>query len=1263
MAVADYYNIAQKFYVAYFGRPADPSGLANIAASLAAANAPTTTQAFVDAYHTNATVRSIIDSFGDSSESHELYAGDTRAFVTAIFQNVLGRAPGAEGLNYWAQSIDQGALGRGSAALTIMAGAESNTSSQGKVDAATVAAKIVLASQFTSALGTPVALASYSGKAAASAARAMLGELSSVTATLERLIDPVPGALDLLAADDSGSSSTDNITRATSGLTITGLAPGAARVELFDGAAKVGSGTVTNGSFSVDIALSAAVHAITAVGYTTAGVKSRSSAALSVTVDTGAPGGEVLASLVEDSGASGDAITNNASLSLAGIDAGNYTQYSKDGASWTSTYTPAVGANIVMVRQTDTAGNGGPVSVFKFTYDKTAPQLSTSVPSNNVKEVGHSSDIVLTMSETVLAGNGDIIVSDGLQDRRVISMSDTSQVQVIGKTVTINPAQALNPETRYFVTLPTAAVTDAAGNAVAAVNLSFTTVDATIPVLESSMPAASRANVSPLSNLYLDFSESVKAGAGSVTISDGASDRRVISINDKTQVSINGSTVTVNPILPLKNGATYSVQVDAGALKDLSGNAYGGMAVGSLAFNTASASLDLATLAPRDGYKMLAPARLYSSQAGFYYQGSELGASVAGVGDVNGDGMADFIVAPGSGMSTNREQQFSSTYTYISFLVYGSGDATPATLDLTTLDSSAALRLSTPTFDGTGYMLRALSAGDVNGDNLPDLLLGNHYANDSTDLMLSGKAWMVYGAPSASRSTVNLNALNGADGYRMNGTAQSVYLGESIGAGDVNGDGLMDVLIGMPGPGDPQTRPGSSYLLFGSTASASAVIDPASLNGSNGVRIDGVRAADGAGGSVAGDFNGDGYADIAIGANWSHSGSGGTYLVFGKTGQWNASLNMASISASTGVRITHSASSLFNGFGRDVAAAGDLNGDGFADLLIQAPATYDKARGDAYIVFGHANDSSGTLDAAQLDGKNGFRVSGLHVDNGEGFSLIKAGGDINGDGYDDLLIGMPTGTVDGKDMSAVYVVFGKANGFAATIDPTTLGAASGWRITGTSSFDWAGASVSVAGDVNGDGFDDIIIGAPHSHDDLAGGSAYIVYGRDVTGSVRFLGDSGNDSLTGSAAAENFVSGNGNDLMVGGGGADAFHGGAGDDIIVLADMTARRIDGGSGSDTLRLSGAGQTLDMALFRNRIDSIETIDLTGSGNNTLKVLARDLLNLNEQSNTLTVDGNAGDKVVLGTGWTDGGVAGGYHQYVQGQAVILVGVDLTVTL
>lgn len=1268
MAVADYYNIAQKFYVAYFGRPADPSGLANIAASLAAANAPTTTQAFVDAYRSNATVRSIIDSFGDSSESHELYTGDTRAFVTAIFQNVLGRAPNAEGLNYWAQSIDQGELSRGTAALTIMAGAESNTSSQGKVDAATVAAKIVLASQFTSALGTPVALASYSGKAAASAARAMLGELSSVTATLERLIDPVPGALDLLAADDSGSSSTDNITRATSGLTITGLAPGAARVELFDGATKVGSGTVTNGSFSVDIALSAALHAITAVGYTTAGVKSRSSAALSITVDTGAPGGEVLASLVEDSGASGDAMTNNASLSVAGVDAGNDLQYSKDGASWTSTYTPAAGANIVMVRQTDTAGNGGPVSVFKFTYDKTAPQLSTSVPSNNVKEVGHSSDIVLTMSETVVAGSGDIIVSDGGQDRRVISMSDSSQVQVIGKTITINPSLPLNPETRYFVTVPAGAATDVAGNGMVAANLNFTTVDATVPLLLSSTPSASRTDVSPLSNLYLDFSESVKAGAGSVTISDGAGDRRVISINDSTQVSIRGSTVTVNPTLSLKTSASYTVQVDAGALKDLSGNAFGGLSQGALGFSTASATVSLSKLDTNTGYRMTVVTESYNPASTSYRipYVTNTGKFVAGVGDINSDGLDDVMVVAGQAIGYYDTVL---DYTQSMFVVYGN-TGNPTSLNLSKLDGQNGMRVEFPKGLGSTYMARVAAAGDVNGDGLGDLVIGDHYYGDSSvpSTTLMGAAYIVHGANNG-RSAFNTSALNGANGYSVSTGTRFHYLGFSTSGGDINGDGYSDVVVGAPGSGQV-SNPGSSYILFGSSASAGAALSVSSVDGKNGVRIDGETGTYNSGvAMIAGDFNGDGYADIGIGAEYLNS-KGAAYVVFGKPGTWSPTMALSKLTASTGLRITDSRYGNEYGWnlGDQVSSAGDVNGDGYADLLIKASNDTYYKDSVSYVVFGRANESSGKLDLATLDGKNGFRITGNTSGAITNQGAAAAVGDINGDGYDDLLINSPGSSLGGANAGSVYVVFGKGSGFAAAVNVTTLDAAGTWRIDGATG-EYAGTSVSAAGDVNGDGFADIVIGAPgpgqftNPNQYSTEGTAYIVYGRDVTGSVRYLGDSAANTLTGTSAAENFVGGNGDDTLAGGGGADSFHGGAGNDIIVVPDLAARKIDGGSGSDTLRLSGAGQTLDLALFRNRIEGIETIDLSGSGNNTLKVLARDLLNLNELSNTLTVDGNAGDKVVLGAGWTDGGVAGGYHQYLQGQAVILVGIDLTVTL
>lgn len=186
MATTDYNSIAQKFYVAYFGRPADPSGLLNMTTQFNAAAAPfSSTQAFIDAYSTNTTVRTIVDSFGNSAESMALYTGTTADMVTAIYQNVLGRAPLTGGLNYWSNLIDSGAINRGQAALTIMAGAEANTSAQGLIDAALVANRVTVAANFTTAMDTPLEANSYRGSAVAASVRSMLGTVNQDTSVFD----------------------------------------------------------------------------------------------------------------------------------------------------------------------------------------------------------------------------------------------------------------------------------------------------------------------------------------------------------------------------------------------------------------------------------------------------------------------------------------------------------------------------------------------------------------------------------------------------------------------------------------------------------------------------------------------------------------------------------------------------------------------------------------------------------------------------------------------------------------------------------------------------------------------------------------------------------------------------------------------------------------------------------------------------------------------------------------------------------------------
>jgi hypothetical protein len=174
---ANYLQSVQQLYVAYFGRPADAGGLASFQAQLAATGAPTDIQQLTGAYNSNAAIRSLVNSFAVSDESKALYGGDTRAFVTAIYTNVLNRAPDADGLNFWVNDIDNKGLNRANASLAIVAGALLNTSAQGQVDARVVNNKITIATAFT----VTVPVVAFSGTTAAAMARAMLAKVDQNT--------------------------------------------------------------------------------------------------------------------------------------------------------------------------------------------------------------------------------------------------------------------------------------------------------------------------------------------------------------------------------------------------------------------------------------------------------------------------------------------------------------------------------------------------------------------------------------------------------------------------------------------------------------------------------------------------------------------------------------------------------------------------------------------------------------------------------------------------------------------------------------------------------------------------------------------------------------------------------------------------------------------------------------------------------------------------------------------------------------------------
>ena len=186
-SAASYSNLVQELYLTYFGRPADAQGLQNFEAAMATAGAPTNVADLSAAYGSSTAIKSLIDSFGTSPESSLLYgqvttsASSATAFVNAVFENLLNRAPAASGLNFWVTAITSGTVSLGNAALSIAAGAMTNTSAQGLIDAATINNKLDVASQFTASVSDRAGIADYVGPAAALQARSLLANVDSNT--------------------------------------------------------------------------------------------------------------------------------------------------------------------------------------------------------------------------------------------------------------------------------------------------------------------------------------------------------------------------------------------------------------------------------------------------------------------------------------------------------------------------------------------------------------------------------------------------------------------------------------------------------------------------------------------------------------------------------------------------------------------------------------------------------------------------------------------------------------------------------------------------------------------------------------------------------------------------------------------------------------------------------------------------------------------------------------------------------------------------
>ena len=394
---------------------------------------------------------------------------------------------------------------------------------------------------------------------------------------------------------------------------------------------------------------------------------------------------------------------------------------------------------------------------------------------------------------------------------------------------------------------------------------------------------------------------------------------------------------------------------------------------------------------------------------------AKFGFSVSTAGDVNGDGYSDVIA--GAYLYDNGQTDEGRAFVYL-----GSASGL-STSPAWTAESNQA----------TAYFGWSVAmAGDVNGDGYADVAVGAYaFDNGQAD---EGRAYVYLGSAAG---------LAGSPAWTAEGDQPSASFGGSVAtAGDVNGDGYADVVVGSFGYDNGQTDEGRAFVYLGSATGP--VASPAWTTES-----DQASAYLGYSVSTAGDVNGDGYADVVVGAyaydGWQTDG-GRTFVFFGSG---------AGLSASAAWAVEGDQNYAY--FGKSVMTAGDVNGDGYADVIVGADA-YDNGQTDegrAYVYLGSASGPAYEI---------GWTVQGNQRLEYLGASLGTAG-DVNGDGFADIIVG-----------AAGYNVFGGAFVYlGSTSGPAS---APSWTTTCFSGDSWCGAAVASAGDVNGDGYSDVIVGAP-----------------------------------------------------------------------------------------------------------------------------------------------------------------------------------------
>lgn len=469
---------------------------------------------------------------------------------------------------------------------------------------------------------------------------------------------------------------------------------------------------------------------------------------------------------------------------------------------------------------------------------------------------------------------------------------------------------------------------------------------------------------------------------------------------------------------------------------------------------------------------------------------AHLGFIVSTAGDVNGDGYSDVIVGAPDYDNGQADEG-------VAYIFHGSASGLGAAPNATLEQNQA----------GSSFGWSVSSAGDINNDGFADVLVSAVYFDaGQTD---EGKVWLYTGSASGINTTPN---------WAGEGNQVEAYYGENISwAGDLNGDGYGDVVIGADFRQTGQTDEGQVFVYYSTGTTL-----PATQNIL--LERDQASAGFGVGVNGAGDVNGDGYGDLIVGA------------YFYDNGQTNEGAAFIYYGSSTGVsqtRFTQFESNQAGAhYGISVCSAGDVNGDGLSDVIVGAylwDVTSPSLLTDAgsFFVYHGCTENIGTSNIMSYASTQAGAAMG---------NFVTCIGDVNRDGFSDLAVGANMADAGATDNGVVYIFHGSATGYAVTPNTTLTGPA----INNTR----FGSSIGAAGDVNGDGFSDIVVGAPGYTNGHTSEGAFFVYlgsssGLNTSAHLSVEANMNNAALGFSVSGAGDVNGDGySDVIVGANGYTA-----------------------------------------------------------------------------------------------------------------------------